>query len=358
LSKSVNTTRTLLSLIVFSCLVLLAAVWWGQSATPPADPATPQGGGVAALPSPPASASGHAGAAGTASMAQLLSASPSTLPPSLSGTEVDGGVRADSRGNLIVEPAVRDMFEYFLSTLGEASLAEIRVWVAHYLADNLPAGAAEQGWRLFQDYLAYRESLASIPEPAPGSSIDEMEAVMAQRNALRREMLGRDNAEALFALDEAYDEYMVRRRRILTDESLTAQERERRLAAAGAVLPERLQAVRERTTVPTRAGEQVARMRAEGRTEAEVRAWREANLGAAAADRLEQMEADRQAWEARYEAYRQARAGLSLQGLAEPERQAALKRLRQAHFQEDEIRRVEALDRIRAGQSGTRPDQS
>lgn len=281
---------------------------------------------------------------------------PAPLPPSLEGTAVDGGVRADDQGRLIVEAQIRDLFEYYLSTLGSASLEEVKVWVARHLRANLPPQAAEQGWQLFQRYLDYRRSLDAIPEPGPDAGTDRMQAVMRQRNALRREKLGSQAADAFFAAQEAYDEYMLRRRRIQQNSELTASEKQQRLDQARADLPGPMREIRRETTAPVRAQEHVEEMRAEGASEAEIRAWREANLGAEAADRLEQLEERRAQWERRYQDYREARAELDTSGLAEPEREAALQRLREKHFAEDELRRVEALDRLRAEQASERPD--
>lgn len=288
----------------------------------------------------------------------FLAREPAALPASLSGTEVDGGVRADEQGRLIVEARIRRMFEYFLSTLGETSLSEVKTWVAHYLDENLPASAAREGWSLFRNYLDYRRGLDTIAEPGLDADMDTVARSMERRNALRREKLGREAAEAFFATEEAYDQYMLRRRAIAQNDELTEAEKQQRLEQARAELPEPMREVREEATRPVRAREKVEQMRARGASEAEIRAWREAELGAEAADRLEKLEERREQWDQRYQAYRREREQLDTSGLAEPEREVALRRLREVHFDEEELRRVRALDRIREKQGdGERPDQ-
>lgn len=288
--------------------------------------------------------------------AALLARQPGPLPGSLSGTEVDGGVRVDADGNLILEPAVRDLFEYYLATLGEASLDGIRVRVAHYLNNHLPPRAARQGWALFNRYLDYREQLGDIPDPGLRADADTMKAAIRARHRLRREILGQETADAFFAMDEAYDSYMMTRLSVLEDDSLSEAQRARRLEQARAELPEPLQRVREETTRPMRVREKVEQMRAEGASEADIRAWREAELGAEAADRLEALEQRRRQWQQRYSAYREERLQMQFDGLAAPDRQAALQRLREKYFDAEEIRRAEALDRISEQESGERPD--
>lgn len=289
-------------------------------------------------------------------LVDFLARQPAALPPSLEGTGVDGGVRVDAGGRLVLEPAVRDLFEYYLSTLGEATLEDVKVWVAHYLNDHLPPEAARQGWALFGRYLDYRRQLADIPDPGLGADAENMKAAIRARARLRREVLGRQAAEAFFALDEAYDDYMMTRLTLREDDTLTEEQRARRLEQARAELPEPLQQIREETTKPVRAREKVEQMRASGASEAEVRAWREAELGAAAADRLEALEARRRQWRQRYEAYWREKQQMQLDGLAEQDREAAVQRLREKHFQAEEIRRAEALDRIRQEAAKTRPD--
>src|SRR5699024_2093736 len=55
------------------------------------------------------------------------------VPSSLSGTRVDGHVAADSSGQLIVSVGVKQMFDYFLSTLGEEDLNDVKGRIAFYL---------------------------------------------------------------------------------------------------------------------------------------------------------------------------------------------------------------------------------
>src|SRR5262244_2505399 len=68
----------------------------------------------------------HRPAAAPATRAPLLAAGVAealpALPPaprSLLGTDVDGTLAVDARGDLVVSPELRRFYEYFLSTTGE-----------------------------------------------------------------------------------------------------------------------------------------------------------------------------------------------------------------------------------------------
>ena len=87
-------------------------------------------------------------------------------------------------------------------------------------------------------------------------------------------------------------------------------------------------------------------MREQGASDAEIRALREQTFGAQAVARFEALEQQRQDWQARYEAYRQQRQQLISSGLSHTDQQVALARLQQQLFEDKELARVQALDRI------------
>src|SRR5690606_32313520 len=66
------------------------------------------------------------------------------LPASLEGTSVPPGLLEDGNGNLVPTPGLRDIFDYFLSVLGEEPLDVIVARINAYLASNLSASAATQ----------------------------------------------------------------------------------------------------------------------------------------------------------------------------------------------------------------------
>ena len=114
--------------LFLSLVVIIAAVgsFWLIGADPdgvegPADPVS-----VTSPQVPPAvqEASGTASSdlAGRASSVSI----PEQLPASLAGTSVpEGWARTDRLGNLIPTPHLRQLFEYFLSALGEESLQQL-----------------------------------------------------------------------------------------------------------------------------------------------------------------------------------------------------------------------------------------
>lgn len=104
-----------LSLVAVVVAGGLTLYWRWPAAVPEAQPAT-----TVAVPS-------------RQSLIEQASTSPAKAPaeaqpsiavtlPSLAGTEVDGQLRTDAAGNLLLDLAVRDYFDYFLSAVDHSGL--------------------------------------------------------------------------------------------------------------------------------------------------------------------------------------------------------------------------------------------
>lgn len=291
-------------------------------------------------------------AAGTApeTLAHYLAAASrlGAPPASLAGTEVDGELRADSEGNLIVEHGLRRVFDYFLATLGEEDLPAIKARIALYLHEQLPALAAAQAWALLQRYLAYDEALAALP--ALDGSVESMHQLLRQRSDLRRAWLGQAAADAFFSLDDAFDAYSLERVALQRDDTLSAAERRARQQQLERILPAPIQQARQQMRAPVAVAEQVEALRAQGADEETVRQLRAQHFGPEAAERLQQLDEARSEWDSRYAAWRAERAAIQASGLAEEDQVRALEAAMAQHFSEQERRRVQALDRLQAAQ--------
>ena len=270
-----------------------------------------------------------------------------TLPASLEGTQVDGRLQVDADGNLIVSIGVRRVFDYFLSALGEEDLDTIKARIAAHLAGNLPDGkAVQQAWALLDRYLNYQDALSQQPKPER-TAAGARDAVKA-RQQLRHAWLGQQVAEVFFGFEDQLDSYTIRRLEILENDQLSDAQKRRHIAMLQQELPAPIREARERATAPTRVAGQVETLREAGASAAEIRALREQQFGVEAAQRLEQLDRQRQQWDARYQDYASQRQQILESGLASTDQQAAIERLQEDLFSEQEQRRVQALDRIAA----------
>ncbi|MEX2476257.1 lipase secretion chaperone [Marinobacter sp.] len=272
---------------------------------------------------------------------------PETLPASLAGTAVPPGwAKVDSNGNLIPTPQLRQLFEYYLSALGEEPLPVLVARIEQQLA-QLQEPARSEALEILGHYLDYKLALGEL-EGTYGDAAEldpgEVERRMAEIRALRRTWLDADTADAFFAGEEAIDQFQLRQRQIANDQTLSADERAEALARAEQALPEPVRRARQETR--RFAEYEQARQNLASDPDA-LKAWREEAFDAETVEKLEVVEARQRHWDSRWQAYREERNALNKAGLAAPEREAAVKDLRERHFDGPERLRAEALDSLR-----------
>jgi len=240
---------------------------------------------------------------------------------SLRGSEVDGELRLAADGRLQMDAATVRFFEYHLALLGELELADIRALLAEHATQRLGASSVAGVMAAFERYLGLRQALAALP--AGASLTDTLQA----RRVLEQLWFGED-AEAMFGEARAHDARTAQRL-----DSSDAQTQ----PAAEAIAPAEREA-----RVALLAEEQSRQFEALGLPAEQRRAEREALWGAQAAARLDALDAERAAWDARLQAYARERDRLVSSGTASA---AALDALRQRRFDPRERLRVEGMER-------------
>lgn len=269
---------------------------------------------------------------------------PRPLPKSLEGTEVPGGLGADAEGRLIVAPGVRVLFDYFLSATGEEPLEVIRGRIIAEIRRRLPPSAQEEAIALLDRYLDYRERARELYMAGARENLD---ARLEQIRALRRDVFGEKDAEALFGEEEAVDYVAAAQAEIARNTSIPEEERQRRIAELDRQLPEEARQAREEVMKPLRFFAEQDELRARGASTQEIRALRERYWGAEAADRLEQVDREEAEFRSRVDEFRAERARIEANPALPPaERQRRIDELARSRFSETERLRVDALDRI------------
>jgi lipase chaperone LimK len=343
--------KTLVKVLIPLLLVIAVAVLW-LSLSPGGDTLQPSGEAApdaSASSGPlPTAAPGDQAEPPSQMVGKGQKASlPETLPSSLAGTSVPAGwARVDSTGALIPTPELRQMFEYYLSALGEESLQQLVTRIENTLA-TLDEPARSQALETLGAYLDYKLAVSDLEEAYRGAgqlSLEQVQQRMEEIHALRRTWLDNTTADAFFAQDEAIDRFQVEQVRIARNTSLTDEQRQAAIARAESALPEPIREAREQTRRFTKY-EQARQEYADD--PAALKAWREEAFGAEAAGRLAELDKKQSDWDRRWQAYSREREALMSSGLAGPELDTALERLRGQHFSENEQIRAQALDSIR-----------
>jgi lipase chaperone LimK len=275
---------------------------------------------------------------------------------SLAGTQIDGNLRADSSGNLIVNLETRDFFDYFLNTVGEVppekALAEIEILAR----ENLPPQAARQALDLLDQYLTYKESALALGsqnlDPSrqhdPQYQLQVLKSALADLKQLRRNAFDASTRDAFFGLEEAYGDYTlasmdIQQRTDLSPEAKTTlQEWHRQQLPevirttetrmmADAERHRQRQAVLADARSPKDAGKQLRALGVEPEQSAEVVSYLK----------------EREQFDQRFEQYRQELSSLEHSGVAGEDRATMENQLLEQHFQDEQSQtwaRLRALE--------------
>lgn len=271
------------------------------------------------------------------------------LPPSFTGTQIDGRLRADAMGRLIIEPDIRRVFDYFLASIGEEPIETSVNRLRRYIEAQLPQPARGQTYRLLGQYLDYKRQLLALEQDHPQQAdIAAMRERLRAVKQLRATLFDKQVNSVFFALEEAADQFTLDRLAIRLDPALDAVAKGAALDRLYTELPPELHA----TLAPQLQNElrqQTKALQAKGGTPAEVRQLRQQLVGSAATARLEKLDEQRQQWQRRLAGYRQEKERIeNSRGLSETDKRAAIERLAADHFDEHERQRLPAAEALLA----------
>jgi lipase chaperone LimK len=328
-------SRAFAAIAALAAAVLLAlTITW-----PAAEPVS--GFDAAVLPAGPQRAVSTAAVAVVSRVTPMASvpidAAAIPAPASLVGSDPDGGATLDRDGRLVPDAALRHYFDWHRAGVGELSEAEIRARLQAGLAAQLPPDQLGVAMALYDRYLEYLAASDRIPfETDPLRRLDQL-------RALRQMVFGDVVAAAMFEAEELALEARLLRRTIARDRTLDAAERDARLAALDAALPEELRAPAEHQQV-VEAEQLSAAFEADGIAADDRFRERAALYGEAAAHRLAALDEARHDWQQRLDHFAALRARLDGDPrLPDAERVARLRRWVAEHFDPTEQRRLQAL---------------
>lgn len=273
------------------------------------------------------------------------------LPPSLRGTTVDGQLRADENGHLVIDQDVRRVFDYFLSAVGEESPDRVLARIRAYAASQLPGPAAAEALQLLLRYLDWQAAAGELAEmPAAGKSAldpDHLRERLDRMQALQKQHLGREAADAFFADENRYSEYTIRRLALQEDESLSAESREQVLGQLDNQLPDGLRHSTRQLKQYQRLREITETLQSSGASAGELYQARAEAYGDDAASRLQALDQQRAQWQSRMDEWLWKRdALLSQPGLDAESLDRQLRQQRSQYFDSSELARVAAYERM------------
>jgi lipase chaperone LimK len=290
------------------------------------------------------------GAAGTVWLAMLagrpapvpqaVTVAPSVKPfaPSLQGTRPDGAVHVAPDDVVVADAQLIELFDYYLSTVGEKSPDAVRAEIERELDRTLRPPAAAAAKRVLARYIAYRQALAALQADRrlTGPDAAALKRRLNAMRSLRAQYFNPREIAAIFGREDAANADALARMEIRDDRTLSAQQKQARLAALDAGLPADVRAAREAPLKIVHVQEEAERLRAAGAGEEDVFRLRAEAFGADAAQRLADVDREEAAWKRRIDAYLAERRGLR--------DEAEIAALRNRMFSADEQRRLGAYE--------------
>lgn len=186
---------------------------------------------------------------------------------------------------------------------------------AALLASRIPAEYRSQAQRLLDQYQRYRGELAQLSAPRGATSFSKaedyaaaattLESLLAARRALQEKYFSAAEVDGLFGDDNRYDAFTVARLRLAARDDLSLADKEQQLAGLSDQLltPEQREA-RQSAILPSRIAAQNAQMAAASSDER--LAQRSNEFGAAAAQRMAEVDRQRAEWQQRIARYANA----------------------------------------------------
>lgn len=277
-----------------------------------------------------------------------------SLPRSLRGTDVNGGFKTGPDGHLIISKANKDFFEYFLSALGEESLEQVMDRMTALIEARLESPAKEEALQLLSNYIDFKRALVDFEQTVGDGLSQYGDSPLAQHKArlemlsnLRAQYLGDEAAGAFYGESEDFDRYMLDKMALTSNSELSDRERSEALVK---LMEEAPQSIKSRLADDYQMQKlelDVANLKSSGANEEEIFQARSQVLGEDAARRLQQVETAQAQWDARYQDYLEQKASIESEGLSDAAQASQIESLQTRLFEDNEIRRVQALDRIK-----------
>lgn len=265
------------------------------------------------------------------------------LAASLRGTEIDCPLQVDKQGQLILTIGIRSCFDYFFSSLGEKTEGQLITDINQYLHASLPLAAASYASKLLTQYVAYKHALQKLQPAQQAKTLtpESYQQIVNSMQDLQRQFFNPAEITAFFSHEMAFNQFNIEQMKIHADKALSVQQKAEKVAALINQLPPALAEGVKPSMQYSELQQLTKEIQDKGGSAAELRAMRESLVGAAAADRLEQVDREEASWQAQVNSYLAQREQIKQSGMDDISKQQAMTALRERTFSSNE-------DRLRA----------
>ena len=255
------------------------------------------------------------------------------LPASLQDVALLYRFQTAEDGSLLLTSDIKEIFDYFLSGITEEPLDVSIARIIAYIHSSLEANANDQAQEVLLRYLSMKIRLQDFEESRHGQNVD-VESFLMARNALMQEELGSEIYEVFYKDAHQYDAYTLAARRGEGESSVSG------LTGTEVQLSELQARYRSSAMLHQSLDQEVKSMRTAGADKQKVFELREKTVGRDAAQRLAQLDEQRESWRQRVEVFRASSDKITNDiNLSDSQKQARIQELRKQQFdQKDQIR--------------------
>lgn len=267
------------------------------------------------------------------SIGAVLFLQKSVLPQSALQTSSQQDTQIDSASSL-------DLIHYFISTLGESSLAEVEQRIAQYAEQD--EGIVIDPM-LFEQFIQYKQALTSLEANSSIANLDlsTLAGINQQLLKIQSQFFNVDQQSMLFGEENALRNLALEKLRIKA-QAVDSYDEQQQWQTLLAQQPEYIQrSERNVQLLPTlNASRHLS-------TQEQYLAWNEL-VGEQGAQRLTQLHEQREQFSQHLENYLQQRSAvLENTRLSQDEKNQQITQLRTQTFEAKQLKRVEALERLR-----------
>ena len=270
--------------------------------------------------------------------------------PSLSGVNHEANLLTDINGNLRVDQSIKELFEFYLSSIGEEPLDHVLMRIQSELNSQLDPPALEQALDLLKRYVDYKIELVTLEQalPSHGNShslnLENIKNKKSELNALRTSYFDKTKYQEFFEQEEIYDNFMIDHLEIVNNDTLDEDAKRQNIKSLEQSLPDELRTTRQKVSLHGSLYERTKKMKQEGSSDEEIFQLRAHTLGEQAAVSLAELDKKRSLWQQRLINYTHQRNAISDSGLSLQDQKNAINDLINANFSGTERLRVKALN--------------
>lgn len=286
-----------------------------------------------------------------------VASTPTVLPkafaPSLQDTEIDGRLKVDAMGHLVVDLEVKNFFDYFLNTVGEVTPDVAVAEMQQLAASHLPPTAVNQAMQLLGEYLAYKELAVQLmaqpmipkEQQTKEYQVEMLENTFQTLKAIRRQAMSEEAVTAFFSLEEAYGEYTLATIKAQNDDSLSASEKRALVAYHREQLPPLIRKTEERVTADAQKHQTIHQVITAGNEDELRQQLVDNDYSADAVEEIVAHQNQQRAFDQRYQQYLLDRRQLISSGLSDQDQAYQLNMLRARYFtNEKELTQAKVRD--------------